>query len=133
MTIQAFDHVNVRTSRLAEMVAFYEAVLALRIGDRPPFAFAGAWLYCGDQAVVHLVEVAQPPAGVEPRLEHVAFRGTGLADFLALLRSRKVAYRIGIVPGLNVRQVNFLDPDGNRLHVDFAADESADLSDYGGA
>ena len=133
MTIQAFDHVNVRTARLAEMVAFYESMLGLRVGDRPPFAFAGAWLYCGSQAVVHLVQVAQPPKGEEPLLEHIAFRGTGLAAFLALLRSRRVAYRIGIVPGWNVRQVNFFDPDGNRLHVDFAADEIADLSDYDGA
>ena len=133
MTIQGFDHVNVRTTRLAEMVAFYESVLGLRTGQRPPFAVAGAWLYCGDQAVVHLVEVAQPPAAREPRLEHVAFRGTGMAAFLALLRARKIAYRIGVVPGWSIRQVNFNDPDGNHLHVDFAADENADLSDYDGA
>ncbi len=56
-----FDHVNVRTPNLQGMIDFYTEVLGLRLGPRPPFTFNGAWLYAGDQAVVHLVEVPEAP------------------------------------------------------------------------
>ena len=124
MSIDAFDHVNIRTTRLAAMVGFYESVLGLRSGERPPFPFAGAWLYCGGEAVVHLVEVPKPAQGLEPKIEHFAFRGSDLSAFLKLLKSKGIGYRIGVIPGWNTIQVNLQDPDGNRLHVDFAPDES---------
>ena len=41
-----------------------------------------------------------------------------------------MAYRISIVPGMNLRQVNIHDPDGNHIEIAFAAEEEADLSDY---
>ena len=59
----ALDHVNIRTARLAELRRFYVEGLGLTDGARPPFRFPGAWLYCGDQAAVHLVGVAAAPAG----------------------------------------------------------------------
>jgi catechol 2,3-dioxygenase-like lactoylglutathione lyase family enzyme len=126
----ALDHVNIRTARLAELRGFYVDVLGLRAGPRPPFAFGGAWLYCGEQATVHLVEVANAPSGREPRIEHFAFRAAGLADFLAQLRKSARAYRISLVPGSGNRQVNLLDPDGNHIEVQFAGIEEADLSSF---
>ena len=56
----ALDHVNIKTARLDQLVAFYCGVLGLDHGRRPPFPFAGAWLYCGQRPVVHLVET--PPS-----------------------------------------------------------------------
>ena len=132
MTLLALDHVNIRTARLAEMTRFYEEVLGLPSGPRPPFAFGGSWLYCGAQAAVHLVEVGQTQKWVPGAIEHFAFRAEGLAEFLARLRARNTAYRISIVPKLDLRQINLHDPDGNHIHVDFAANEEADLSDFAG-
>jgi len=133
MTVSYLDHVNIRTARLAEMTSFYATVLGLKPGERPRFQFDGAWLYAPDgRAAVHLVGVAKAPAAGEPRIEHFAFRAQGLADFLAHLRSLDVAYRISIVPGLELRQVNIFDPDGNHIEVAFGAREDADLSDYPG-
>ena len=126
----ALDHVNIRTARLAELRRFYSAALGLRDGARPPFTFGGAWLYCGDQAAVHLVAVAAAPAGREPRIEHFAFRAAGLADFLARLRRYGAVYQISLVPGSGNRQVNVLDPDGNHIEVQFAGTEEADLSAF---
>lgn len=124
MSCIALDHVNLRTANLAGMVEFYRQVLGLESGQRPPFDFPGAWLYCGGQAIVHLVEVPQPPATRAPRLEHFAVRGGGdLAGFLRRLDTLNIPYQIGIVPEWNIRQVNIFDPDGNHLHVDFATDE----------
>ena len=109
---------------LAGMIAFYTGILGLRLGPRPPFTFNGAWLYAGDQAVVHLVEIqeAESPSG-QLRLEHIAFAAEDLAGFIARLREAGLDYRIGTLTGFGTRQVNVHDPDGNRLHVDFAASE----------
>lgn len=130
MTLKVLDHVNIRTARLGDMVGFYGEVLGLHPGARPPFTFNGAWLYCGERAAVHLVEVARERQTREPRIEHFAFQAAGLADFLARLRAKGIAYRISIVPGLKLRQVNIHDPDGNHIEVAFAAEETADLADY---
>jgi catechol 2,3-dioxygenase-like lactoylglutathione lyase family enzyme len=126
----ALDHVNIRTARLADLRRFYVEALGLSDGPRPPFSFDGAWLYCAEQAAVHLVEVAAAPTGREPRIEHFAFRAAGLADFLARLRRVGAAYQISIVPGSGNRQVNILDPDGNHIEVQFAGTEEADLSAF---
>lgn len=130
MPLTRLDHVNLRTADLAALQAFYTEVLGMTVGPRPPFGFGGAWLYCGGQATVHLVEVSRPPAPEgELRLEHFAFAAEGLADFLVRLKRRGVAYRIGVVPGYRTIQVNFSDPDGNHIHVDFAPAEAAAVPD----
>lgn len=130
VTCIALDHINIRTANLATMTDFYCEVVGLERGTRPAFDFGGAWLYCGDQAVVHLVAMDRPPMTREPRLEHFALRARGLARFLERLQVRGVPYRIGLLPGSEIRQVNILDPDGNHLHIDFPADEIADLNDW---
>ena len=130
MALTKLDHVNIRTADLAAMVAFYEQVLGFVNGPRPPFGFPGAWLYCGEAAVVHLIEVAEQPAPKgELRLEHFAFSAAGLADFLALLRGRGEAYELAVVPEFDIIQVNIHDPDGNHIHVDFEAAEAASVRD----
>ncbi len=130
MALARLDHVNIRTANLAKMVAFYEEVLGFVSGDRPPFGFPGAWLYCGEAAVVHLIGVPEQPAPEgELRLEHFAFSASGLADFLAVLRERGEDYRISVVPGFQIIQVNIHDPDGNHIHVDFQPAEAAAVSD----
>jgi len=122
----AFDHVNIRTANLDAMVAWYGDVMEMPTGRRPDFPFPGAWLYVGDQAIVHLVAVDAAPQSIEPQIEHFAIRAQGLAGFLARLRNKAVAYELAEVPGFGVLQVNIYDPDGNHIHVDFDASESHD-------
>jgi catechol 2,3-dioxygenase-like lactoylglutathione lyase family enzyme len=129
MAIEKLDHVNLRTADLAGMCAFYTEVLGMTAGPRPGFGFGGAWLYAGGQASVHLVEVKEQPSPEgELRLEHFAFAATGLADFLARLKARGEAYRIGVIRDFGIVQVNIHDPDGNHIHVDFAAAEAAGVT-----
>ncbi|MDJ0608553.1 MAG: VOC family protein [Kiloniellales bacterium] len=130
MALIDLDHVNIRTANLAAMTMFYQEVLGLEIGPRPDFRFDGAWLYCGEKAAVHLVEVPETPQGRAPRIEHFAFKANGLEDFLSHLKKQGIGYRISIVPGPEIRQVNIHDPDGNHIEVAFPASEEADLSDY---
>lgn len=134
MALQRLDHVNLRTPDLDRTVDFYARILGLHPGPRPDFPFPGAWLYAGDQAVVHLVAATDAPPEYRPdqRLEHFALSATGLADFLAHLRDQNVPYWCRVLPTVNIRQVNLLDCDGNHLHVDFPAEEDADLTDFPG-
>jgi catechol 2,3-dioxygenase-like lactoylglutathione lyase family enzyme len=117
------DHVNIRTGQLATMKRFYTSVLGLEEGERPPFSFAGSWLYCGTRAVVHLVETEQTPTGFEPRIEHFAFRADGLSVFVAHLQDQNVPHRLSAVPGRALKQVHLADPDGNHIEVAFAGDQ----------
>ncbi|HWA77901.1 MAG TPA: VOC family protein [Polyangiaceae bacterium] len=126
MPLLSLEHVNLRTARLEAMCAFYTNVLGLEPGPRPPFAFGGAWLYCGGKPVVHLVEVSEPATAAGPlSLEHFAFAGSSLSEFLQRLQANGVEYRLTRLPGSGQHQVFVHDPDRNRLHVDFDASESA--------
>ena len=122
----ALDHVNIRTARVEPLATFYCEVLGLTRGPRPPFPFDGAWLYCGEQATIHLVDAgAAPPAAHDPLtlgLSHFAFRGTGLEAFVARLRDRGIAHQVARLPGRPIAQVNLRDLDGNALHVDFVVE-----------
>ncbi|MGI9413135.1 MAG: VOC family protein [Hyphomicrobiales bacterium] len=128
MPLQRLDHVNLRTTRLDAMIAWYGRVLGMHMGDRPPFPFPGAWLYSGDDATVHLIGVdGEPQAGGALSLEHFAFSATGLGAMLAALERDAVPYKLADVPGFGIIQINLWDPDGNHLHVDFKAEEADGL------
>jgi catechol 2,3-dioxygenase-like lactoylglutathione lyase family enzyme len=123
--IERLDHVNVRTANLERLVRFYEDVLDLRAGERPPLGFPGAWIYAGDRPVIHLVGVAEQPTPEGAlRLEHFAFTASGLREFLARLERAGVAFRQSRQAGTGNVVINLHDPDGNRLHIDFAASEA---------
>ncbi len=126
MQILRLDHVNIRTMQLDAMVKWYTELLDLRIGPRPNFPFAGAWLYAGDIAIVHLVVIDDKNAmGAEQslKLEHFALRGSGLSAFEAKLNERNEPYRRSDITDFNTAQFNIWDPDGNHIHVDFEINE----------
>jgi catechol 2,3-dioxygenase-like lactoylglutathione lyase family enzyme len=128
MGLKRLDHINVNTSQLPRLVAFYSEVLGLTPGPRPGFSFGGAWMYCGDVPAVHLVERAQlAPLAGDLRLQHFAFAAEDLAGFLRRLEALGVAYRVGIVDDFGICQINLQDPDGNHLHVDFPVAEARQL------
>ena len=128
MQLKTLDHVNVRTSNLDAMIAWYGDILDMHPGDRPPFNIGGAWLYAAGNPIVHLVEVAKEPASVEPKIEHFAISAPGLAGFLDKLRQRGIAHSLDSVPEFPIVQVNIADCDGNHIHIDFHADEADGLT-----
>jgi catechol 2,3-dioxygenase-like lactoylglutathione lyase family enzyme len=115
----AIHHVNLVTARLSEMTDFYMAVLNLEIGKRPPFLSTGAWLYAGDQPIVHLVEGAPGPRGPLPQIEHFGLAARGLDEFETVLRGKGVPYRASAVPGIGWPILNLTDPDGNKVEIVF--------------
>ena len=107
----ALNHANISTTKLAETIAFFEDVVGLRVGPRPGFTFPGAWLYAGDQAVIHLVERDTPriPDGA---LDHVSFTVDSLEAKLRQLDDLGVAYRHSDIPDGFGRQAFVKDPNG---------------------
>jgi catechol-2,3-dioxygenase len=128
MGLERLDHINVCTTQLSRMKAFYSDVLGMPSGPRPNFSFGGAWMYCGSQPAVHLVERAQlEPTKGDLRLQHFAFAAQDLAGFLERLKRLDVPYRVGILDDFALCQINVHDPDGNHIHVDFPLAEAQRL------
>lgn len=126
--IERLDHLNIRTGQLDAMIVWYTDVLGMRSGPRPNFGFPGAWMYAGDNALVHLVGCDPAPSdpGQDLRLEHGAFRATGLIKFVDDLKRRGENYELVRIEDFGIVQVNIWDPDGNHLHVDFSTSEARD-------
>ena len=126
VTIKQLDHVNVRTSRLDEMIRWYGDILGMMTGPRPDFDFPGAWLYAGDHPAIHLVGVEGEP-GSDPsdlKLEHFALSATGIAELLAKAQATGERISVRKVPSFPIVQVNLWDPDGNHIHIDFTEEEA---------
>ena len=134
LQMKRLDHVNVRTANLDGMTEWYGRMLGMTTGPRPGFSFPGAWLYAGDDAIIHLVGRDAPPASGQGdlHLEHFAIAATGLKELLerAEATGEKVAVRK--VPNFPIVQVNMWDPDGNHIHIDFdvAEAEGMELVDF---
>ena len=58
MSTGVLDHYNVSTRKLGDTVRFYEDILGLVNGPRPPFDFPGAWLYSDGHPVLHLNDIS---------------------------------------------------------------------------
>ena len=128
--IERLDHLNIRTARLKEMIAWYGRMLDMHPGPRPNFDVGGAWLYAKGHPLVHLVETtAEPVADASDlKLEHGAFSATGFDAFVQKFRDAGERTEIIKVPGFPIVQVNVWDADGNHLHIDF---DAAECGDYG--
>jgi catechol 2,3-dioxygenase-like lactoylglutathione lyase family enzyme len=122
MELSQLDHVNIQTARLDETVHFFQTVLGLRLGSRPAFPFPGAWLYLGDQAVIHLIGLPPgDPAAVtgSGAVNHLAFMGSDCQEFLARISTAGMAHDVRDVPGLDQRQVFLKDPNGVTVEISF--------------
>ncbi|MDO6671695.1 VOC family protein [Cobetia amphilecti] len=123
MGIQRLDHVNLRTGQLSAMLQWYGDVLGLHSGPRPDFPFAGAWLYAGEVAVIHLIDIGCLPAfssDASLRLEHFSLAATDIEAFEARLAASRTHYQRIALAGGGLVQLHMRDPDGNHLHLDFA-------------
>ena len=127
MQVRKLDHVNIHTANVDRLVEWYDRVLGMKAGKRPPFPFPGAWLYCGGEPTIHLVGVEKQPQTSGLQLEHFAFSADGLKDFMERLKRENVRYDARKVPRSDGVQINVWDPDGNHIHIDFEGPETADV------
>jgi catechol 2,3-dioxygenase-like lactoylglutathione lyase family enzyme len=118
------NHFTVLTSDLEATNAFYVDVLGLRVGARPDLGFPGAWLYAGDQAVLHVVAGRGLPADPRGVIDHMAFTAQDLRAIAARLTERGVAYDLRRTP-TGAWQLFCFDPSGARVELDFEGSEPA--------
>jgi len=124
--LQNLNHVLVLARDLETTRAFYENVLGLAVGPRPPFKFPGYWLYLGDRAVVHLADKSSDPGTADTGpIDHIAFEATGLEDMVARLEARAIPVRHRKVPDLGLHQIFVHDPNGVKIELNYPAAEGA--------
>ena len=122
MNVGLLDHYNVSTRKLKETIRFYEDVLGLKNGPRPPFNFPGAWLYSAGHPVLHLNDISQTDrqqrddSGV---IDHVAFGSRGFAAMKQHLAGKGVAYRVNDVPNSTRKQIFLRDPNNVEIELNF--------------
>jgi catechol 2,3-dioxygenase-like lactoylglutathione lyase family enzyme len=128
MAITEMNHFTVLTDDLDRTRAFYEGLLGLREGPRPPLGFPGAWLYAGERPVLHVIAGRALPAERRGVLDHMAFSAKNLGDVVARLERAGVAYDLKRQAESNVWQLFVFDPNGARVELDFDASEPAPAS-----
>jgi catechol 2,3-dioxygenase-like lactoylglutathione lyase family enzyme len=122
MSVGVLDHYNVSTRKLKETVQFYEGVLGLENGARPPFDFPGAWLYSEGHPVLHLNDIAgtdrqqRPDSGV---IDHVAFGSRGFEAMKKHLSGKGIDYRVNVVPNSTRRQIFLRDPNNVEIELNY--------------
>jgi catechol 2,3-dioxygenase-like lactoylglutathione lyase family enzyme len=140
MTVLSLNHYSIRTTDLERSGRFYQDVLGLSPGPRPPFSFPGLWLYGGDgTALLHLIGVSPGDNAVLADYlgEGSNARGGGAIDHIAFfcadfdlvkhrLTELQVAFRERQVPLLALRQLFVTDPHGVVLELNFPSEGQAD-------
>jgi catechol 2,3-dioxygenase-like lactoylglutathione lyase family enzyme len=119
MPATLLEHYNVYCKDLQKTVDFYAKYVGLRDGDRPPFPFPGAWLYAGDQAVLHLVSESGRTEHGSGAIDHIALRCTDIRGTLDMLKKDKVPFDLRKVPARPLQQVFVHDPDGIQIEMNF--------------
>lgn len=122
MSVGVLDHYNVSTRNLRDTVRFYEEVLGLVNGPRPPFDFPGAWLYSEGHPVLHLNDISptdkpqRPDSGV---IDHIAFGSRGFDAIKQHLTRKDVPFRVNEVPNSSRRQIFVTDPNNVLIELNF--------------
>ena len=122
MSVGVLDHYNVSTRKLGETIRFYEDVLGLKNGPRPPFDFPGAWIYSEGHPVLHINDISptdkeqRPDSGV---IDHIAFGSRGFEAMQRHLASKGVAFHINKVPNSRRCQIFVTDPNNVLIELNF--------------
>jgi catechol 2,3-dioxygenase-like lactoylglutathione lyase family enzyme len=129
MPAVSLNHYTILVRDLEATKDFYEDIVGLKSGDRPPLAFPGYWLYCGDVPTVHLVgrrDDDEPIEGAPEtgRLDHIAFAAENLQLMKERLRANDIPFDERVLPRMNMTQLFFKDPDGISIEFNFPAAET---------
>ncbi len=112
---------------MEEVRAFYEKIVGLKVGPRPPFRSFGYWLYADGKDVLHLSEELPEDRrrrGSDLTFDHVALESSGWKTHVQELLAAKVKFTEETVPSTGRRQIFFRDPAGNGVELIFPASEA---------
>jgi catechol 2,3-dioxygenase-like lactoylglutathione lyase family enzyme len=139
--VRRLEHYNIRTTKFAETVQFYDDVLGMK-AKTPPMARKdgpASWIYDDSGvAAIHLTRVdpadpvnsyarAAKYRGAEPdasfqgsgAIDHVAFECDGLDEFKGRLRLQQVPFVENSFPTAGLHQLFVKDPNGITLELNF--------------
>jgi catechol 2,3-dioxygenase-like lactoylglutathione lyase family enzyme len=122
VNVGLLDHYNLCTRNLDETVQFYQDVLGLERGWRPPLDIPGAWLYSEGRPIVHVNDIAatdQPQKMNTGSIDHVAFASRGFKGMKLHLASKGIEFRSNELAGGRVWQIFLRDPNGVVLELNF--------------
>ena len=125
MAIVGMNHFTVLSHDLDATKAFYMGLLGLTEGYRPPLGFPGAWLYVGDQAVLHIIAGRALPPDPRGVLDHMAFTAKDLPAVVAKLNANGIKYDLRRQNESGTWQLFCFDPSGARVELDFDPSEPA--------
>jgi catechol 2,3-dioxygenase-like lactoylglutathione lyase family enzyme len=129
LSLGHIEHFLVLTDDMDGTRDWYERVLGLAGGERPPLPFPGYWLYLGDVPAGHVADRAayeehaasvgtgsSAAAGSTGAVDHIAFSATGYEQLRSRLAEAGVDAVENVVPGV-MRQLFLRDPNGVRLEL----------------
>ena len=122
--IIGLNHYNLRAAPdvIEELKLFYENIVGLKVGKRPPFKNGGFWLYAGNKDVLHLSWSKNDivnPANTVSTFDHMAFTATNIDEVKKKLILNKINFTKRELPEIGTEQIFFKDPVGNGIELIF--------------
>jgi catechol 2,3-dioxygenase-like lactoylglutathione lyase family enzyme len=141
MPVSHLEHFLIQSADIRATTDWYVDVLGFKEGYHPDFKFPVVWLYLGDKDVIHITQggkdvsenrkkyLGQQSDAVSGSgvIDHMAFRCTGLADMMAHLKSRHIAFTQRQVDDQGLFQLFLLDPNGVKIELNFSNSEAAGI------
>lgn len=139
MGIERIDHFLLLSDDIDATRDFYCRALGLKVGERPPLAFPGYWLYADGKPLVHIADRSVYSAhaasiGLEAtaigdaamRIDHIAFAANDYEEAAERLDRAGIAATRNTIPDARLRQLFVADPDGVRIEVNvFVSDATS--------
>jgi catechol 2,3-dioxygenase-like lactoylglutathione lyase family enzyme len=126
MAITGINHINIELSaeQLPREIEFYQDVLGLKSGFRAKSKRDGAWLYAGNQPVIHLSVSEMPLTTQNTNFNHVALACHGLASVVRDLNINGIEYSLEqrSLADKEMTQIFFFDPVGIKIELNFAGE-----------
>ncbi len=120
------SHVAIKADDIELSCKFYELILGLRQGERPPFGYPGAWLYAAnDKPIIHLyggeqgTDFSGNPYLGTLAVDHISINCLGYSVVIDTLKRIGLDWREYDVPKTSTRQVFVYDPNGVLLELNF--------------
>eukprot|EP00192_Tetraselmis_astigmatica_P015542 CAMPEP_0117683986 /NCGR_PEP_ID=MMETSP0804-20121206/20786_1 /TAXON_ID=1074897 /ORGANISM="Tetraselmis astigmatica, Strain CCMP880" /LENGTH=157 /DNA_ID=CAMNT_0005494803 /DNA_START=63 /DNA_END=536 /DNA_ORIENTATION=- len=139
LQLECLNHVSIPTNDVERAKKFYKDIMAFRELERPQFGFGGAWmLFPGGTAggagmMLHIVEAETDVRELSSdtdaiqRSYHLCFQVVDVQGAKAVLRTRGIKFSLNSVPGTEMEQVFFFDPDGNGIELSNTRDTMPSL------
>src|SRR5471030_2215814 len=139
MALTHIEHFLVAANDIDATRDWYARVLGMTSGPHPDFGFPVHWMYLGDVDVVHIGPSAKSANDIQKKylgrtsqdagagtgaIDHIAFRATGLRAMLEHLRAQGVRFSQRRANGQALFQIFFLDPNGIKIELNYAAEEA---------